>query len=98
MQSIGVWRRNRLAFAGFLQKAGCCAKRAEDVEDGCIGRNLKIEVQEAVDQDSGDAEDAGEAERSGHFGGPVADFSERLAIENDKEPDHRSEPEEAQFG
>ncbi len=53
-------RFNGYALARALEERRCACDRAESVEQGSIGRNLKVEINETVNQNSQNSQGARE--------------------------------------
>src|SRR5205807_9541209 len=64
------------------------------VEKRGIGRNLKVEVEETVNQDASNAQSCRERRSAIHVVHPFADLLGRPAINDDEKPEHhdKSEP------
>src|SRR5258708_31228385 len=69
-EKVLVGSLDRTAFARRLDHRLRRGDSTEDVEDGGVCRDLQIEVDEAVDQDSRETQHAGECDRAAYIGGP----------------------------
>src|SRR5438874_3480136 len=75
-----------------------CCHRTEYVEEHRIGRNLKVEIDEAVYQNSADAKKSSQCYRSIHVRRPRARFANGRAQSRNQKPYTYREPRQSSFG
>src|SRR5580700_2818329 len=95
------WRCGGSGFAlvaRTLQQGWSGCDGAEDIKQSGVCGNLQIEVKEAMNQDSGEPQRASQGNGAADIGGPVTDFSQGIAIENDQKPHHDGKAEHSGLG